>query len=98
MVNDVTGMDSILRPVLGNGRAPLESHVALRTRLPATQGLLTYESNVFRDWCWGGTYGGWGGRIGPHGGVVGENGGESTQGVTVDGWEWRWDTTKSGWC
>jgi SAM-dependent methyltransferase len=34
-------------------RAPLESHVALRTRLPATQGLLTYESNVFRDWCWG---------------------------------------------
>lgn len=33
--------------------APLESHVALRTRLPPAQGLLTYESNVFRDWCWG---------------------------------------------
>jgi SAM-dependent methyltransferase len=33
--------------------APLESHVALRTRLPPGQGLLTYETNVFRDWCWG---------------------------------------------
>lgn len=45
---------SLLGPVLGEGQAPFESHVALRTRLPETQGLLTYESNVFRDWCWGG--------------------------------------------
>jgi SAM-dependent methyltransferase/uncharacterized protein YbaR (Trm112 family) len=46
-------IDAILEPVLGCGGAPLESHAALRTALPAAQGLLTYESNVFRDWCWG---------------------------------------------
>jgi SAM-dependent methyltransferase/uncharacterized protein YbaR (Trm112 family) len=44
---------AILEPMLGDGAAPLETHVALRTALPAAQGLLTYESNVFRDWCWG---------------------------------------------
>ena len=46
-------VDAILAPVLGEGGGPLESHVALRTRLPPTQGLLTYETNVYRDWCWG---------------------------------------------
>ena len=31
-----------------------ESYLALRTRLPADQGLNTYYANVHRDWCWGG--------------------------------------------
>jgi hypothetical protein len=30
-----------------------ESHLALRTRLPADQGLSTYYANVHRDWAWG---------------------------------------------
>ncbi len=29
------------------------SYLALRTRLPTSQGLNTYYSNVHRDWCWG---------------------------------------------
>ncbi len=33
--------------------ASYESHLALRTRLPADQGLNTYYANVHRDWCWG---------------------------------------------
>lgn len=30
-----------------------ESYLALRTRLPADQGLNTYYANVHRDWAWG---------------------------------------------
>ncbi len=30
-----------------------EALLALRTRLPPTQGVTTYAQNVFRDWCWG---------------------------------------------
>jgi uncharacterized protein YbaR (Trm112 family) len=33
--------------------AAIETHLALRTRLPADQGLTTYYANVHRDWCWG---------------------------------------------
>ncbi len=33
--------------------ASYESHLALRTRLPADQGLDTYYANAHRDWCWG---------------------------------------------
>lgn len=34
-------------------QASYESHLALRTRLPADQGLHTYYANVHRDWVWG---------------------------------------------
>ena len=30
-----------------------ESYLAMRTRLPADQGLNTYYSNIHRDWAWG---------------------------------------------
>jgi hypothetical protein len=30
-----------------------ETYLALRTRLPADQGLTTYHANIHRDWCWG---------------------------------------------
>ena len=30
-----------------------ESYLALRTRLPADQGLNTYYANIHRDWAWG---------------------------------------------
>jgi hypothetical protein len=33
--------------------ASYESYLALRTRLPADQGLHTYYANLHRDWCWG---------------------------------------------
>ena len=33
--------------------AEVETWLALRTRLPPDQGLLTYFPNVHRDWCWG---------------------------------------------
>ena len=33
--------------------ATYETYLALRTRLPSDQGLMTYYNNVHRDWCWG---------------------------------------------
>ncbi|HLF10654.1 MAG TPA: hypothetical protein VJA26_05520, partial [Gammaproteobacteria bacterium] len=33
--------------------ASYETYLALRTRLPADQGLTTYYSNIHRDWAWG---------------------------------------------
>ena len=33
--------------------ANIESYLALRTRLPGDQGLVTYYPNVHRDWSWG---------------------------------------------
>jgi Carnosine N-methyltransferase len=33
--------------------ASIETYLALRTRLPPDQGLMTYFPNVHRDWCWG---------------------------------------------
>lgn len=44
----------LLTPLqLGAMTASLETHLALRTRLPPTQGLTTYFPNLHRDWCWG---------------------------------------------
>jgi len=34
-------------------RASFATYLALRTRLPPDQGLLTYYPNLHRDWCWG---------------------------------------------
>jgi hypothetical protein len=34
-------------------KAAIETFLALRTRLPPDQGLMTYFPNVYRDWCWG---------------------------------------------
>ena len=47
-------LSKLLRPVdmqavYGN----YESYLALRTRLPADQGLNTYYANIHRDWAWG---------------------------------------------
>lgn len=33
--------------------ANYETYLSLRTRLPGSQGLNTYYTNVHRDWCWG---------------------------------------------
>jgi len=44
----------ILAPIdIQSVSATYESYLALRTRLPADQGLQTYYANVHRDWCWG---------------------------------------------
>ena len=45
---------ALLAPLeLEQRAASYETYLALRTRLPADQGLTTYAANIFRDWCWG---------------------------------------------
>jgi SAM-dependent methyltransferase len=48
-------LDELLQPLRLARGGSLETHLALRTRLPAVQGLLSYDANVHRDWCWGQT-------------------------------------------
>jgi len=48
-----TELDTLLKPLRLASGGSLETHLALRTRLPTVQGLLSYEANVHRDWCWG---------------------------------------------
>jgi hypothetical protein len=44
----------LLAPLdLAEPAAAVETFLALRTRLPPDQGLMTYFPNVHRDWCWG---------------------------------------------
>ncbi|MGD8418614.1 MAG: class I SAM-dependent methyltransferase, partial [Pseudomonadales bacterium] len=46
-------LKKLLAP-LGLARpANLETYLALKTRLPTSMGLLSYDANVFRDWVWG---------------------------------------------
>jgi hypothetical protein len=45
---------ALLEPLeLTEPRAAIETFLALRTRLPPDQGLMTYFPNAHRDWCWG---------------------------------------------
>lgn len=45
---------AILEPLeIQGSESRYESYLALRTRLPADQGLNTYYANVHRDWAWG---------------------------------------------
>jgi hypothetical protein len=45
---------ALLAPLnLEQPSASYETYLALRTRLPADQGLTTYYANIHRDWCWG---------------------------------------------
>jgi hypothetical protein len=49
-----TRLRALLAPLeLEQHSASYETYLALRTRLPADQGLTTYYSNIHRDWCWG---------------------------------------------
>jgi hypothetical protein len=44
----------VLQPMLGDAPSgPAEAYMALRTRLPPEQGLVTYSANLHRDWAWG---------------------------------------------
>jgi len=44
----------LLTPVdIQSSQATVESYLALRTRLPADQGITTYYANIHRDWAWG---------------------------------------------
>jgi len=44
----------LLAPLsIGGQHASVETHLALRTRLPIDQGLTTYYPNLHRDWSWG---------------------------------------------
>jgi len=45
---------ALLAPLeLERNAASIETHLALRTRLPSDQGLTTYYANIHRDWAWG---------------------------------------------
>ncbi len=47
-------LKALLEPLqISSLTADYETYLALRTKLPATQGLNTYYDNVHRDWCWG---------------------------------------------
>jgi uncharacterized protein YbaR (Trm112 family)/ubiquinone/menaquinone biosynthesis C-methylase UbiE len=47
-------LSKLLKPVnMQAYSGSYESYLALRTRLPADQGLNTYYANVHRDWAWG---------------------------------------------
>jgi uncharacterized protein YbaR (Trm112 family) len=47
-------LKEILEPMdVQASQTSFESYLALRTRLPADQGLNTYYQNVHRDWSWG---------------------------------------------
>jgi uncharacterized protein YbaR (Trm112 family) len=47
-------LQKLLQPVdVQSLHGSFESYLALRTRLPADQGLNTYYANVHRDWSWG---------------------------------------------
>lgn len=47
-LTDLLAPLDIATPIAG-----FETHLALRTRLPPDQGLLTYYGNIHRDWAWG---------------------------------------------
>lgn len=46
-------LETLLEPLARAAGGSLETLLALRTRLPPTQGIFSYEGNVHRDWCWG---------------------------------------------
>jgi SAM-dependent methyltransferase/uncharacterized protein YbaR (Trm112 family) len=47
-------LGALLAPLaIGGHTASVETHLALRTRLPIDQGLTTYYPNLHRDWSWG---------------------------------------------
>jgi uncharacterized protein YbaR (Trm112 family)/SAM-dependent methyltransferase len=47
-------LQKLLQPVdVQSVHGTFETYLALRTRLPADQGLNTYYANVHRDWAWG---------------------------------------------
>lgn len=47
-------LQSLLKPVdVQSMQGNFETYLAMRTRLPADQGLNTYYANVHRDWSWG---------------------------------------------
>jgi hypothetical protein len=51
-----TQLGKLLAPLdVNTAAASYASYLALRTRLPPDQGLMTYYANVHRDWNWGGT-------------------------------------------
>jgi uncharacterized protein YbaR (Trm112 family) len=47
-------LQKLLRPIdVQSLQGNVETYLALRTRLPADQGLNTYYANIHRDWAWG---------------------------------------------
>lgn len=50
----VEELSTLLAPLMDAPlTASIESHLALKTRLPGAQGLVSYAANLHRDWAWG---------------------------------------------
>ena len=50
----IAELTDLMAPLkVGDLATAMETHLALRTRLPPAQGLTTYYTNLHRDWCWG---------------------------------------------
>ncbi|PZN32250.1 MAG: hypothetical protein DIU71_07995 [Proteobacteria bacterium] len=46
-------LQALLAPLVREVHTARETHLALRTRLPQSQGLAAYYANIHRDWAWG---------------------------------------------
>lgn len=54
LIDQSRRLAELLTPLAAQGAGgTLAAHHALKTRLPADQGLTTYYANLHRDWCWG---------------------------------------------
>jgi uncharacterized protein YbaR (Trm112 family)/SAM-dependent methyltransferase len=51
--NQLRCLPRILEPLALAEGGSMETLLALRTRLPLSHGIFSYEANVHRDWCWG---------------------------------------------
>ena len=52
--DQATRLEALLQPLTDQkNQASIETYLALRTRLPVTQGLASYYNNIHRDWAWG---------------------------------------------
>ncbi|MEM9623578.1 MAG: methyltransferase domain-containing protein [Pseudomonadota bacterium] len=46
-------LTSLLTPLKVGEALARETHLALATQLPGHHGVLSYSTQIFRDWCWG---------------------------------------------
>jgi len=54
VADHIERLKTVLAPLsVGEPRPTVSTYLALRTRLPPDQGLMTYYPNLHRDWSWG---------------------------------------------
>jgi len=53
VVEHAKALEKLLQPLVKSEPASVAAHIAMKTKLPETQMLMSYYNNIFRDWCWG---------------------------------------------